>query len=161
MDIYTQIKLNVSAGDAWKIVGEKFGEFGDWVSVLESTSFKGTLGIGGTRICRTHATGLFPASVIEERLDAYNPEEYSYTYSVTTGLPPILKNAKNSWIIKPLGQHHCNIQSHAALELKFWLKPMSSLLKIHIQRDVTKAFEEMGHFIETGEIHPRKKTKVI
>lgn len=160
MDIYTKINLSVSAEQAWETIGEKFGDFGEWISVLNSSQLEGTLGVNAKRVCRTKKVGPFPPSVISEKLVAFNPKNHSYTYVVDNGLPSILKSAQNQWKIVRIDDKNCTVFSHATLTLKFWLFPFSWLLKIAMKKDIKKSFEEMKHFIETGKTHPRKTSSL-
>lgn len=160
MQIHTAINVSAPAEKAWEVIGEKFGDFGEWTTALESSSLRGELGVGATRVCRTNGVGLFPPMVAEERLITFDPEQKSYTYVVTKGLPAMFKRAQNAWSIETIDKTNCIVHSHVNIEMKTWIRPFSWIFGMAIKRDMKKFFSEMSYFIETGKIHPRKMKSI-
>ena len=160
MQIRTHIKVSAPAEKAWEVIGEQFGDFGKWTTALSSSSLRGELGVGATRVCHTNGFGPFPAMIAEEQLVDFNPEQKRYTYVVHKGLPAMFNRAQNAWSIETVDKTSCIIHSHVTLELKVWLRPFSWIFTLLIKRDMKKFFDEMDYFITNGEIHPRK-TKSI
>lgn len=156
MELKTSVNVSVSAEAAWQVIGLQFGEFGQWVSALESTSLQGELGVGAIRSCRTNGFGPFPASVAEEELIEFDAERRRYTYVVSNGLPGIFKSAQNSWSVEAIDSENSVIHSHAVLELSLFLRPFGFLLKLLFRRDMEKLFAEIAFYVEQGEIHQRK-----
>jgi len=156
MQINTEVLVDAPAEKAWQIIGEKFGDFGEWTTALDSSFLKGTLGVGAIRVCHTRSVGLFPPAIVEEQLIDFDPKHHRYTYIVTKGMPSMFKKAQNSWSIESISQTSCIIHSHVVLELKLWLRPFSWLLTMLLKRDMKKFFAEMAYFIEYGKVHPRK-----
>ena len=156
MEIISKITVQASAERAWQVLAEQYGEAATWTSALESTILTGKLGVGAIRTCHSKAIGPFPASVVEEQLIEFNPEEYKFTYIAEKGLPSIFKSATNAWFIEPLNSQSCNITSHATLKASLWIFPIAWIFPIIIKRDLKTIFDEMAYYIERGEIHPRK-----
>ena len=156
MKIINEIKLAVPAEQAWKIIGEQYGDAAQWTSVLEASSLIGELGVGAIRTCHSRAVGPFPASIVEERLTMFEPANYRLTYVAEKGLPGIFKKATNAWSIQPVDHNSCVVTSRAELKISVWLFPVKWIFPILISRDLKKVFEELQYYIERGKFHPRK-----
>jgi Polyketide cyclase / dehydrase and lipid transport len=155
MKMITEINVAASAKRAWQVLAEDYGNAAVWTSVLESTSLRGELGVGAIRTCHSKSVGPFPASVVEERLIEFEPDSYQFTYIADKGLPRIFKSATNAWRIHPVNDNSCKITSHATLKISRWVFPISWIFPILIKRDLKVVFEELAHYIEQGQPHPR------
>ncbi|MBL4658898.1 MAG: SRPBCC family protein [Alcanivoracaceae bacterium] len=156
MKIRTEFKVSVPAERAWEVIAEKFGDAAEWAATLESTSLKGSLGVGAIRTCRTKGVGPFPPATIEERLIDFDSKQLRYTYVVESGLPAIFKSAQNTWSVESISETSCIIHTLVIAKLNFWLRPLEWLFPLLLKRDLKKTFEELSHFIEQGKPHPRK-----
>ena len=156
MKIRTEFKVSAPAERAWEVIAEKFGDAAEWAATLESTSLKGSLGVGAIRTCHTKGVGPFPPATIEERLIDFDPKQQRYTYVVESGLPPIFKSAQNSWSVESISETSCIVHTHVIAKLSLWLRPLEWLFPLLLKRDLKKTFEELRHYIEHGKPHPRK-----
>ncbi len=156
MNIYTELEVAASVEAAWQVIGGKFGEVGDIITALESSSLIGELNVGAIRKCRTNGVGPFPPAEVEERLVEFDPDNYRYTYVAHSGLPKMFTRAQNTWTIEKINSHSCVIKSHAAVEVTMWFRPFAWLVPLMIKRDLNRVFEELGYYIEHQKVHPRK-----
>lgn len=145
------VELNISAERAWEAIGNRFGDNGLWASSLTSSHLTGDLAEGVERICmnKEHET--------VEKLTLYNPQNMVLAYEITSDLPPIIKTAKNRWSVKSLGANKSSMTSEVTSDLVWWATPLSPLMTMAVSSILTKAMDELKHWAETGEQHPRKK----
>ena len=86
MRMRAELVVNATAGDAWVVVGERFGEIGEWASAITESVMDGPPAVGHVRTCRVAGFGPIAAGVIKERLTQFDPEAKSLSYEAA-GLP--------------------------------------------------------------------------
>lgn len=145
------VLLNVSAEQAWEAIGNRFGDNGLWAASLTSSYLTGDLEVGVSRICmnKDHKT--------VEELTQYDSEHMELSYHITSDLPFFIKTAKNHWSVKSLGPNKSSMTSEVTSDLAWWALPLTPLMSLGIDGILTKAMDELKHWAETGEQHPRKK----
>ncbi|MEX0299310.1 MAG: SRPBCC family protein [Kordiimonas sp.] len=146
-----EIELNISAEQAWVAVGEKFGETGQWTSLLDSSYLEGQLAPGGYRVCMQKNKKL------TERITQFDPENMKLEYELIDGRPPIVQSAGNSWSIMSLGSKCCLVSMRPEISMKWWAVLLTPLLWLGLNTSLPKVLEEFKHWAETGTVHPRKK----
>lgn len=156
MKIQTEVNISASAEAAWLVIVNQYGDLGNIISALKSSSLDGPMGVGVSRVCNTTGIGPFPSSQVRERLTELNPKLKTLTYEVTHGLPSIFTHAQNTWSVTSVDENNCIIHSHAEVRVKIWLTPLSWILPTLLKKDIKKTFDEIRFFIETGDVHPRK-----
>ena len=161
MHIRDKVEVAASAERAWEVLGDGFGQFHQWSTALVSSTLKGQLGTGASRVCRVRAFGPFPAAVIEEQLTEFNPDQKRYTYVARSGMPAMFKSAQNTWTIEAIDASHCVIHTHAVVKLSVWMWPLGWLFPLLLKRDFKKFSEEMKFYIEHQKIHPRKAQSLL
>lgn len=145
------VELNISAERAWEAIGNRFGDNGLWAASLTSSHLTGGLAVGVDRICmnKEHET--------VERLTLFDPKNMELAYKITSDLPAIIKTAKNHWSVKSLGTNKSSMTAEVTSNLVWWAIPLSPLMTMAVNGILTKAMDELKHWAETGEQHPRKK----
>lgn len=145
------VELNISAERVWEAIGNRFGDNGLWAASLTSSHLMGDLAVGVNRVCMNKQ------QKIVERLNLFDAKKMHLAYEITSDLPAIVKTAKNHWSVKSLGANRSSMTAEVTSDLVWWATPLSPLMTIAVSGILTKAMDELKHWAETGEQHPRKK----
>ena len=156
MKFRNEIKLAVPAEEAWELVGNQFGNIGDWLVALRSSKLEGTLKAGAYRICQTNGFGPFGKTKIKEKLIEFSPENHTFTYVAVEGIPWFIKHAQNTWTIEATSPNSCIMRFDATIKTLWYMKPMEWLMPFMMEKDKQRLSEELKYRIESGEVHPRK-----
>ncbi len=156
IDLVTEVELEAPASEAWRVLGEEFGNIGDWASGLQASSLNGCAEVGAQRTCELRAFGPFPAGRIIEELLEFDRDAMKFMYAPTSGMPPMFQAAKNRWSVEPLSASRCRVKSHASIDMHWWALPLANFLGSKIRSSIDTFSEEMRHRIEKGQVHPRK-----
>ena len=146
-----QITLDIPASEAWVVVGDKFGETGQWTSLLDSSHLEGALSEGGYRVCHQGK------KTFTEQITSFDPEHMRLEYELVKGRPPIIKSARNSWCVTPVSETTSQMSMNPNITLHWWALWLTPLLSFGLNRDLKKVMEEFKYWAETGKVHPRKK----
>ncbi len=156
IELHTEVELDVAASEAWRVLGEEFGSVGDWASGLRSSSLDREVEVGALRTCELRAFGPFPSGRIVEELLEFDRDAMRFTYTPTSGMPPMFQDARNRWSVESLGPDRCRVRSHASVDVHWWALPLAKFFGRGIRSGVDTFAEEMQHRIEKGQAHPRK-----
>ena len=149
-------KTNVSADRLWDVFGNAYPEIGTWSSgVFASKPRKGD-GPGGAdfqgRICETNFGKL------TETVMAYDPAARQITYLVKgEKMPGFVRHMENHWQFNDAGDGSSEIKMRLNGDLAFPFNVlMGWMMKIQLGKDLRSNIEELIHFAENGQPHPRK-----
>jgi hypothetical protein len=148
MHIETTVIVNAPAAAAWEVFGERFERVSDWAdSVLES-SLEGPLGNGAVRTCDIKPVGPIPAGQVTEEITQFDRSSHALTYAVRSGIPKPMKSIENAWTIEALADDKCRVTSRATFALKWWMQPMSPLMRFPLSRAVRDFTEQLAKHVE-------------
>lgn len=156
MKFKNEMVLNVSAEKAWDVIGNQFGDIGDWVATLKSSRLEGELGVGAKRVCQAEGFGPFAPAEVIEKLIEFSPKKHQFTYVALGGIPWFIDNAQNTWWIESAGENRCIVRFEAQIKMAWYLKPLEWLMPMLMKKDGDLFTEELKYRIESGNIHPRK-----
>ena len=158
-ELSDEIEINAPADEVWKILGERYSEIGKWATVIKKSEAMPHVATpegadAGGRSC----TPLMPfVSHVNEELTRFIPEERTFNYKATAGLPGFITNAENTWSVHPEGKDRCRVKSTGRLTLKpFPGKLIYPFFKWQLDRAGAQLFEELKFYAENGKPHPRK-----
>lgn len=57
MEVRAELVINAPAEDAWAVVGERFGEIGQWASAITESVMDGPSAVGQVRTCQVPGFG--------------------------------------------------------------------------------------------------------
>ncbi|CAM2010116.1 SRPBCC family protein [Acanthopleuribacter pedis] len=155
MELILKTPVVVPAAEAWRLLGEAFGDVAEWTSFLKASSLDGPLREGVLRTCAPQkGFGPFSPGQVIERLVLFRPETMMFEYEVVTGLPGIVKSARNRWTIQAVAADRCLIRSHAVIEFGGFARLFTPLLKVMMLRDLRKVHREMCFRLTEGRPHP-------
>jgi hypothetical protein len=152
MEIRAKLVINAPAEDAWAVIGERFGEIGQWASAITDSVMDGPPAVGRVRTCRVAGFGPIAAGVIKERLTEFDPRARSLSYEAAAGMPWFIAGAASHWSVHAAPGSACTVRIHATLALRLAARPLGPALRWRMRADTRRALAELRHRIEAG--HP-------
>lgn len=156
MELRAAVTINAPAHAAWEVVGERFGQIGEWATPIIASSLEGEPSLGAIRICQVARFGPFRAGVIHEQLVDFDPAAMTLSYKSTAGLPAFVRSAVNNWSVHPDSAATCIVRTHATLELRGPVRLLSFFVTRKLQAEAARVLDELRHQVEYGRPHPRK-----
>jgi hypothetical protein len=156
MRIQESITIASSASQAWAILGEQFGDIGQWATPIQFSTLEGNPQVGAIRHCHIAAFGPVPAGIIKERLLEYNPKEMYLIYDAIEGMPKFIAKAQNHWSVKALNEQNCQVTTKSTLKIHGWMRAFEFLLAKRFRKGGVAVLEELKYRIEKDIPHPRK-----
>lgn len=150
-----EINLDISAPKAWIAIAEQFGELGQWTSLLTSSHMQTKMELGGKRVC------MIKDQEINEIVTELDPDNMTFAYEATKGLPPFMKTGSTQWTLTRLAGNKSLVTAISRFELAWWALPLTPLLLLGIKASFNKVMREFKHWAETGEVHSDKKAHNI
>ena len=140
MIIHTSIDLEAPAEEAWRLLGEGFGDWADWAPGIDRSTLEGPLAEGVMRVHEPPSLG-----TVRQELVRFDREGHALAYEMRAGLPPFFSRLRNDWVIEEVAPGRCRLDGQALFELKDDAVPMKPKLegKMGMVLEVfAKAFQE-------------------
>ncbi|MEM9790814.1 MAG: SRPBCC family protein [Planctomycetota bacterium] len=155
MQIYRDITIQAPTDRVWRVLGEAYADIGGWMSAVHRSSPRqtdepiGGAPVGG-RVCETD---LGP---VVETITEYDAERHVVAYNARAeSMPSFVIGLANRWSLTGYDDTTF-VEMRLTMNLKFPFGVMSPLMRIKMGPVLTHAVEELKHYVETGEPHPRK-----
>ena len=145
------VSLAAPALTAWAAVSERFGDTGQWTSFLDSSHLDGDIAVGVERVC------IQKGKTLTEKITKIDTVNYVLEYDLIQGRPFFLKAASNRWEVVSTGVNSCSLIMSPIFTPKWWGHPMMPVMLFSLKFILPKVLEEFKYWVETGDIHPRKK----
>ncbi|MEM7799468.1 MAG: SRPBCC family protein [Chloroflexota bacterium] len=160
MKFQDTLHINASAEKIWSTVAHDFANLSRWASSIESSGINHDAPVPngadvGGRVCRAPGFG-----DIKETFLHYDEGGKTFTYFAEGG-PFFMKSAQNTWTVISESDSTAKVTFAAEMVMHppfNWL--MAVPMRLQINRIIKNTAEELKHYIEKGEIHPRKAGKV-
>ena len=156
MELRAEVVIHAPAHAAWLVLGERFGQIGEWAAPIVASSLDGEPTVGSVRTCQIARFGPFKPGAIKERLVAFDAPAMSLAYESAEGMPAFVKYALNRWSVQPETDTTCVVRTHATVELQGPMRLLTLFLKFRLQADGARVLDELRYLIEHGRPHPRK-----
>jgi hypothetical protein len=158
MDIRNEIYIDAPARRVWSAVGDRFMHIGEWAAPIASSCPVGRAdpAVGTIRSCTTVAFGPFEPGMVEERLTRFDCEQMTLEYEAFDGMPNFIAAAANRWSVAQVDGGRSLVRMHATLTLRGPARLLACVIKWQLQSAGARVAEELRHFVETGQPHPRK-----
>ncbi len=151
--ISRSIDIDVSASELWAKTAEDFGGIDKWIASISDVTFHPTASgnlLGAERVC------VSPFGETHETMVIYDEAQRHFAYEIE-GLPPLISRAVNNWLITETGDNQSAIEFRVELDLVPNADAeMVATLKAQMGDLLSQVTEELKHYVETGEAHPRK-----
>ncbi len=158
MKIQKSILIDVPKQELWDITAHDFGNIYKWISGVNRSHGQGE-GINGAthgeRVCDPSYRGFKRTT---ERITAYDPNGFRFTYQVVSGLPSFVESASNTWTHETEGDG-TRLTMAVAMKVKGIMGAlMGGMMKSKMSKILTEALEELKTYAESGgDLHPRKR----
>ena len=159
------ITVKASAAHAWKIIGEDFVHVDRWMAANPTADT-----ISGAALPGAPAKGRnsylikkFQPVYQEEVITAYSDAKRSVSTRVTLRNTPRLLPMLGyiaTVDVKADGDEECTITYTGQATTKWFSAPLKGMLTKSLDAGFLRGLEELCHYIQTGEPHPRKVEKV-
>ncbi len=157
MNIKRRISIEATPEAVWRILAEQYEHVDRWASsVAHATARMGgpkpdAAPIAG-RVCETEL-GPFSESIVE-----YDEERKVLAYQARgEKMPFFVKDLQNRWSLHSAAGDRTEVGMLMTAKLQFPFNLfMPPLMKLQMGRILSFAVEELKHYAETGEPHPRK-----
>ncbi len=135
MKIVTEKVVDASVDAVWDLLGERFGDIGQWASAVRASHVDGELGTGAVRTCDLNPT---PAAsgTITERLTRFDRAQHALTYEVISGMPGFVRFAENAWSVQSAGPGKSRVRSVVTLRVAWWMTPMAPMMRMQFGKVV-------------------------
>lgn len=155
------ITVKAAADHAWKIIGEEFVSVDKWMEAISrADAIPGAALSGAPAKGRTsHLRGKFAHVYQSEVITAYSDAARTISTEVTiNNLPRMvpMKGYNATIVVKETGPESCSITYTGEARAKWFGRPMKNALTKSMDAGYLRGLEELAHYIETGEQHPRK-----
>jgi hypothetical protein len=155
------VNVKTSAAHAWKIIGEEFVPVDKWMEAISrADTIPGPALPGAPAKGRTsHLRGKFAHVYQSEVITAYSDAARTISTEVTIhNLPRMvpMKGYNATIVVKETGTESCSITYTGEARTKWFGRPMKNALTKSMDAGYLRGLEELAHYIETGEQHPRK-----
>lgn len=151
----TSTDLEIPANEAWQLLGNQFGENGDWTSFLTSSYIDGPAEVGATRVCHNRD------KITTEKITVFEPQNMKLTYVLADDMPRWLKSSPHTWTVTPRGIDKSTVTSDLVVNLKWWALPLTPVLHLVLGFVVRRVQKEFKHWAETGTPTERKQAHLL
>lgn len=155
MEIERKFTVNVPVQQVWDILGNRFHDVGDWATGIRASRRLDATGPAGVphRQCDVPSLG-----TITERVDTFDENARTFSYTVIEGAPGFAKHMGNTWWVRPVGDRKTEISFCLRAELKpvadFF---MGWMMKRQMSKLCDEVCADLRTFIETGAPSDSKK----
>jgi hypothetical protein len=150
MEMRAELVINAPAEDAWVVVGERFGDIGEWASAITESIMDGPPAVGRVRTCQVAGFGPIAAGVVKERLIEFDPQARSLSYEAAAGMQWFIAGAVSRWSVHAGPGSSCTVRIHATLTLRLAARVLSPALRWRMRADTRRALAELRHRVEAG-----------
>lgn len=143
--IRQHIVIDAPADEVWAVLGERFGEVALWAGGVHASRMIAP----DVRACETIL------GTLHERLLAFDPHARCLEYEAARA-PRWFRHATNRWCVGDLGAGRSRVDLHAKIVVKPIYGHLMMLVLTPRMRALSFSLANLKHYVETGELHPRK-----
>ena len=151
----TEITIDAPLDRVWTVMAEDFAGIGKWSSGVKRSTGSGPSMNGSActeRACEIAAMGF---SDTKERIVEFTPRD-RIRYELYDGLPGFVIQAINGWHFEAV-EGGARVRGQTDMDVKGPIGlMMGGFMKKNLTRVLGEMAEEAKHYIETGQVHPRK-----
>ncbi len=158
MELRADVLMDAPAAAAWAVLGERFGDIGEWAAPITASTLDSELGTGSVRTCHVAGFGPVAPGVIRERLIEFEPEHMMLAYESVDGMPSSIEKAVSRWSVHALPEDRCEVRSRATVQLRGPIRLVGPLFRWQMQVNAARVMDELRYRVEHGRPHQRKLT---
>jgi len=151
MYVTEQVTINAPAAQVWHVLAENYATVGAWASAIAHSTVNDDVADGAVgRVCHTDFGQL------KETVTQFDEHTGTFAYHAD-GMPFFVREAGNTWTVRP----HSADTTVVDMRLEMTFMPiigrlMQPIMRRQMQHTARDFVEELKHYVETGQIHPRK-----
>ncbi len=157
----TILEIGASAEDTWEIFGRDFVNVQNWMAAIvraepisKGTQVSGAPAIGRNSYLMSKQNGIYQREVLVDYDDAKKYLAVDVTLMNTPFVNPLIGYSVKAWI-EPITETTCRIVWDGEPRRKLIAKFIPGT-KGMLNPGFLRGVEELKHYVETGEWHPRK-----
>ncbi len=147
------IVIDAPIDTVWKALAVDYGGIGKWASGVNHVVEHSGEGATAKRFCSISASGF---NDTRERIIQWEPERYYFEYELYEGLPGFVKYSINKDQLEADGNKTVWTSFNEMRVGGFIGLTMKWMMRKQLVQVLQNKAEELKHFVETGESHPRK-----
>jgi hypothetical protein len=156
MNIRTEVIIEKNANDVWQVMGIQFDEIHVWASFFKGSKPSGENKFAGINFSARDT--IVEGGTNTHSLDLFDAENFILSYTVTAGAPPFTNQAGAEWALEIIDEHTSKASITVNMELKDGIPEKKvSEVKSWLNKSSNDMLEDLKHYVETGNLHPRKQ----
>jgi Polyketide cyclase / dehydrase and lipid transport len=160
MRIARDLEMDVPADRVWQVLANDFAKIGEWYSGVHRSQVKLDPEAPEGAACAGRISRVPGLGEIHETFTSYDPSNKTFAYEVT-GMPFFVKGASNSFAVATIDGGRSRVSLEAITHFApvvGWLMVLP--MKLQLSKLMGQLLEELKHYVEKGEIHPRKAESI-
>lgn len=159
MNVEKSITVDQPVSKLWQIMATDYVKVSEWTSTVSAskpndavtTTLEGAP--TGGRVCTAPGFG-----DIKETITHFDEKSKTFSYKAdASGMPGFVKGLGNTWSFRKLGPNKTEVAMRIQVDLNaFPGALMAPLMRAQMGRVGKITLEELKHYAETGQLHPRK-----
>ncbi|MEM9361354.1 MAG: SRPBCC family protein [Bacteroidota bacterium] len=156
MEIIQTIIVDRPIAECWDVLGKQYTEISKWASAVNHAEGDGKEGLNGAN-CDIRGCDVSGIGAIQEKLIAFEPDQYFLAYQVIAGLPKMMRSGQNNWRLTAIDSERTRVNMKAVVEPKGLIgNLMKPVIKMNFKKMSGHLLEEFKYYVEKVEPHPRK-----
>jgi hypothetical protein len=153
MEITRTLEINKNIEEVWKVLGDDFAHPYKWASSVHHSEGHGEPIESLTCNERSCDTVM---GQIKEKLTHFSEGGYSLAIEITEGLPKPIQKGGSSWELRKISNEKTLLILKMEFKFKAWAAILKGMMKKKLSQMATDLTEDLAHYVEKGEPHPRK-----
>lgn len=151
MQIVRDIVVERPAEEVWDLVARRFGDVASWASMIADSRPLTGPGPGDAPVRgRACSVGIPGVGDLTEELVDYDDEARRLTYRATTGMPPFVRTASNTWTVEALAPGTSRFTMHASVDLTPVGSVAAPALRLYLGLVGRRTARDLKTFAEDG-----------
>jgi hypothetical protein len=156
MKIRTEVIIEKNANDIWQVMGMQFDKIHVWASFFKDSKPRGENKFDGINFSARDT--VVEGGTNTHSLDLFDSENFVLSYTVTAGRPPFATKAGAEWALEIIDGNTSKASITVYTELKDAIPEQKvSEVKFWLSKSSHEMLEDLKHYVETGNLHPRKE----
>lgn len=135
MKIASQHTINAPVETVWSLMGERFGDVGEWSDTVIKSSLDGPLEVGAVRTCDLKPT---PAGLdqIQEKITVFDPRRRTFAFDIITGLPGFMRLLNSEWRFEADGPGRTRAYNTLTIKTAWYVTPMWPVMRAQFTKTI-------------------------
>jgi hypothetical protein len=156
MKIRTELIIEKNANAIWQVIGIQFDEIHVWASFFKDSKPSGKNKFDGIDFSARDT--VLDAGTNTHSLDLFDSENFILSYTVTAGAPPFSNKTGAEWALEIIDENTSKASITVNIDLKEGIpEEKVSEVKAWLNKSSNDMLEDLKHYVETGNLHPRKQ----